>query len=324
MLTDWAEQLVAIGGRQMATEKVVISGASGLIGTALAQSLQAGGIQVLRLVRRTRSSLDEAEWHPGKEPLDPEVLRGATAVVNLNGASIGKLPWTRAYRKRLWVSRQAPTRTLATAVHALGPDAPLFVSASAVGFYGDRPGEVLSEQSGAGGEFLARLSNAWEQEAVKAGSDARVALIRTAPVLHPDATLKPLIALTRLGLGGPLGDGKQVWPWIALEDEIAAIRHIIDNGMTGPVNLSSPVAASMNDIGGELARQLGRPYWLPVPAWALRAVVGADVADSLLLTDADVVPQVLQDSGFTFAYPTVAEALAAALEPGAGEGSSRA
>lgn len=308
----------------MATEKVVISGASGLIGTALAESLQADGVQVVKLVRRAPSGVDEVEWHPGEQPLDPEVLRGATAVVNLNGASIGKLPWTRAYRKQLWESRQAPTRTLADAIRALGPDAPLFVSASAVGFYGDRPGEVLSEQSGAGNEFLARLSNEWEHEALKAGPDARVALIRTAPVLHPDATLKPLITLTRFGLGGPLGDGKQVWPWIALEDEVAAIRHIIDNGITGPVNLNSPVAATMNDIGGELARQLNRPYWLPVPAWALRAVVGADVADSLLLTDADVVPQVLQDSGFTFAYPTVAGAVGAALEPDSDEGSSRA
>lgn len=292
---------------------VVISGASGLIGTALAASLESDGHRVVRLVRREPRSPDEIKWRPGQEPLNPGVLRGASTVVNLNGESIGRLPWTKNYRRVLLESRLDPTRTLANALRRLGDEAPLFVSASAVGFYGDRPGELLTEKSDAGDTFLAQLCVRWEAEALKAGRTANVALIRTAPILHPDATLKPLIALTKLGLGGPLGSGNQVWPWISLDDEVRAIRHIIDKRLTGPINLTGPRVATMNDIGRELAKKLHRPYLLPVPSWALRAVVGADVAESLLLTNADVRPSALEQNGFEFRHPTVEAAITSAL-----------
>lgn len=300
----------------MSEDRVVIAGASGLIGGALTASLQADGVEVTRLVRRPATDTDEIEWHPeagAEAAIDPGVLDGSTAVVNLGGASIARLPWTSHYRTTLRESRLQPTAALAHAIHALGADAPQFVSASAVGIYGDRPGQQLTERSSAGRGFLAELCVEWEAAAVAAGPDARVALLRTSSVLHPRAVLKPLIALTRLGVSGPLGSGEQVWPWISLDDEVRAIRHIIDRRITGPVNLAGPTPATANEIGLALARLLHRPFVLPAPAWALRMAVGRDAADSLLLADASVEPRVLVDTGFAFAHETAAGAIEAAL-----------
>lgn len=295
------------------SKRIVVSGASGLIGGALVASLQADDIPVTRLVRRPPRAADEVEWAPGERPLDPEVIRGARAVVNLNGASIGRLPWTRRYRETLRTSRIAPTRALANAIRELGAAAPAFVSASAVGFYGDRPGATLTERDGGGTTFLADLSAEWEAAAQEAGPLANVALIRTAPLLHPEGVLKPMLTLTKLGVSGPLGKGDQIWPWISLTDEIAAIRHTIDNELTGPVNLSGPTPASARTIGRALAHRMRRPYVLPAPAWALRLGLGRDAADSLLLADATVMPAALAGSGFTFTHPTAEAAIAAAL-----------
>lgn len=297
----------------MDSERIVVSGSSGLIGSALVHALRADGIAVTRLVRRTARTADEIEWRPGDDDLDPGVLAGARAVVNLNGASIGRLPWTARYKAVLRESRLVPTRALATAVGRLGADAPLFVSASAVGFYGNRPGERLSEASAAGDTFLARLSAAWEDAARLAGPDARIALLRTAPLLERNGVLKPLVTLTRWGVSGPLGDGRQVWPWISLEDEVRGIRHVIEHGLVGPVNLSGPAPATAREIGAELARRMRRPYLIPAPRWALRLGLGRDVADSLLLADARVEPRALTESGFAFTHPTAQEAIAAAL-----------
>lgn len=296
----------------MTQEHLIISGSSGLVGTALTASLRRDGVRVSRLVRGDARGADEVSWDP-EEPLDPETLRGATAVVNLNGASIGKLPWTGGYREQLVDSRIRPTGTLAAAISELGSAAPMFVSASAVGFYGDRPRERLTESDTAGDTFLAGLSADWEAAALSAGPAARVALLRTAPILHEEGVLKPLLFLTKLGVSGPLGGGAQVWPWISLDDEVRAIRHVIDKGLTGPVNLTGPEAASATDIGRAIAGELGRPYLVPAPKWALRLALGRDAADSLLLSDATVVPEALLESGFEFAHPTVAGAVRAAL-----------
>lgn len=279
--------------------RVVIAGASGLIGTALTESLRRDGVDVVPIVGRSLTS-----------PLDPGALEGATAVVNLAGASVGRLPWTKLYRGELWNSRIQTTRTLATAIRELGSTAPAFLCASAVGFYGHRPGETLTEASGAGDTFLATLSAAWEQEASTAGKHSRIAFLRTAPVLHPRGFLRPMITLTRFGLGGPLGGGRQVWPWISLGDEVRAIRHIIDSDISGPVNLVSPVRATANDIGKSLARHLRRPFLIPAPAWALRLGLGRDAADSLILSDAHVVPDVLESSGFRFEERSFEETIA--------------
>lgn len=292
--------------------RIVISGASGLIGSALASSLRADDVEVITLVRRAPRSDDEVQWEPGESVLDPEVLTGADAVVALGGASVGRLPWTRGYRRELVDSRLQATRTLTTALRALRSDAPALVSASAVGYYGSAPGEVLTEDSAAGQTFLADLTVRWEAEARQAEDHTRVALLRTAPVIHRRGVLKPLIQLTRFGVSGPLGRGTQIWPWISLDDEVRAIRHVLDRKIAGPVNLTGPTSASANEIGRALAAHMHRPFWLPAPTWALRFALG-DAADSLLLPDADVQPQVLENSGFRFTHATVTEAIASAL-----------
>ena len=292
---------------------VVIAGSSGLIGSALTTALRADGITVSRLVRRPARAPDELEWLTSGSSLAPDILAGAAAVVNLCGASIGRRPWTRKDRDELSSSRLTPTRTLASAIRALGPEAPAFLSASAVGYYGDRPGEELTEASGPGSTYLAELCAEWEQAALTAGPHSRVVLLRTAPLLHRRGVLKPLITLTGLGLGGPLGPGTQVWPWISLDDEVRAIRHLIDSQVDGPANLSGPLPATANEIGRELARAMHRPFLLPAPSWALRIALGRAAADSLLLPDARVRPGALEQSGFAFTHRTAAQAIAAAL-----------
>jgi uncharacterized protein len=293
--------------------RIVISGASGLIGNALSSSLRRDGIDVTTLVRRPPQEPTERQWSPGERELDPDVFAGAEAVVALGGASVGRLPWTPRYRKELVESRLKSTRTITTALRALREDAPALVSASAVGYYGSAPGETLTEDSPAGQTFLAELCVQWEAEARRAEDHTRVALLRTAPVIHRQGVLKPLIQLTRFGVAGPLGKGTQIWPWMSLEDEVRAIRHVIDEKIAGPVNLTGPAPASANDIGRALAREMHRPFWIPAPAWALRLALSAAATDSLLLSDADVRPTVLEETGFRFTHPTAAEAVATAV-----------
>ncbi|MEV7630794.1 TIGR01777 family oxidoreductase [Microbacterium sp. NPDC089318] len=296
----------------MSGGRVVISGASGLIGSALTRSLRSDGIRVVQLVRRPARHADEIEWLTGR-PLDPGSLDGAAAVINLNGASISRLPWGPSYRRALLESRLRPTAALTDALLALRSDAPALLSASAVGYYGDQPGVRLDETAAPGRTFLADVCVRWEREAQRAADVTRVALLRTAPILHPDAVLKPMITLTRFGLGGPLGSGRQVWPWISLDDEVRAIRHVIESGLHGPVNLSGPRRATAGGIGRALASRMRRPYLVPAPAWALRLGLGRAAAESLLLADADVAPDALMRSGFEFWHRTAPDAIAAAI-----------
>jgi uncharacterized protein (TIGR01777 family) len=296
------------GGR-----RVVAHGASGLVGSALVESLRADGIAVTRLVRRPAQTADEVEWLTDGSPLDPAVIEGANAVVGLNGASIGRFPWTRHYKNTLLWSRITPTRALARALRELGAGAPAFVSASAVGYYGSAPGAVLDESSPRGETFLADLCGEWEAAAFAAGDHARVAVLRTAPIVHPEGVLKPLVLLTRFGVGGPIGRGTQKWPWISLEDEVRAIRHVIDSDIVGPVNLVGPAIASANDLGFALAVRMNRPFLVRAPEWALKLVLGVDATEGLLTTDAAVRPRVLVESGFSFTHTTVEQAVDAAV-----------
>lgn len=293
--------------------KVVLAGASGLIGTALAADLRADGVQVTTLVRRPPTTKGEVHWLSDTTPLDPGLLAGADAVVGLNGASIGRFPWTSKYQSELLWSRITPTRALARAIRELGKDAPAFVSASAVGFYGSAPGETLTEDSPRGSGFLADLCAEWESAAQSVGEHSRVVRLRTAPVVHRDGVLKPLMLLTRFGLSGPISRGTQAWPWISLEDEVRAIRHVIDNPLSGAVNLTGPTRATANDLGFALAKAMNRPFLLRAPRWGLRMGLGPEAADGLLLADANVVPEALQKSGFSFRHPRVEDAVAAAL-----------
>lgn len=296
-----------------AAGRVVVSGSSGLIGRALVAALRAEGTTVTRLVRRPVEASDEVEWDPARHRLDPRVLEGARAVVNLNGASIGRFPWTRRYKHELLWSRIQPTQAIASAVRALGDEAPHFVSSSAVGYYPSLPGARLTEDSPRGDTFLSDLCGEWETAAQRAGESARVALLRTAPIVHPQGVLKPLLVLTRLGVSGPIGSGRQVWPWISLDDEVRAIRHVIDAGLTGAVNLAGPERATANDLGFALARRMNRPYLLRAPIWGIRLALGADATEALLTSDMDVVPERLTASGFAFRHANVEEAVASVV-----------
>lgn len=295
-------------------QRIVLSGASGLIGRALVAALRERGDEVHLLVRRDPRGADEHRWDPEDGRLDPGVLAGADAVISLNGASVGRMPWTASYRERLRSSRIDATRVLADAMRGLGSEAPgAWLSASAVGFYGDRPGEALDEASAAGNTFLARLCVEWEAEALAAADATRVVLLRTAPVIHPEGVLKPMIALTRLGLGGPLGGGRQIWPWISLADEVRGTLHALDRGLSGPVNLTGPTASTANGIGRELAGRLRRPFLVPAPRFALDLVLSRDATESLLTSDANVRPGALLGSGFAFEHETPRAAIAEAL-----------
>lgn len=293
--------------------RVVIAGASGLIGSALVDSLRADGVEVTSLVRHAPQAAHETQWLQDAAPLDPDVLAGADAVVCLNGASIGRFPWTPSYKSTLLWSRITPTRTLATAIRSLGDGAPALINASATGYYGSQPGAVLTEDSPRGEGILVDICVDWEREARAAGDRARVALLRTAPVVHERGVLKPLLLLTKLGVSGPIGRGTQVWPWITLDDEVRAIRHVIDSDLDGPVNLTGPTRATANDLGFALARRMNRPYVLRAPVWGVKLALGADATEALLTSDADVRPTVLENDGFTFRHRTVEEAVASAV-----------
>lgn len=265
------------------------------------------------LVRRDPRHENEHSWNPEAGQLDPQVLAGSNALISLNGASVGQLPWTKSYRAKLHDSRLDATRTLASAVQQLGGEAPqAWLSGSAVGYYGDRPGETLTESSSAGDTFLARLCVEWEEQA-RVAENTRVVLLRTAPVIHPEGVLKPMITLTKLSLGGPLGRGIQTWPWISLDDEVRGILHALDNGLSGPVNLTGPTLATANDIGRELAEQMRRPFLFPAPKFALSLALSKDATESLLTSDAAVLPEALLRSGFKFMHSTPAAAIQSSL-----------
>lgn len=293
--------------RFTANDRIVVAGASGLIGRALVARLRASGAEVTRLVRRAAVRPDEVQWNPA-DGLDPEVLTGARAVVVLNGASIGRLPWTESYRSQLIWSRLTPIRAVARALEDLTGPRPQLVTASAVGYYGSAPGRRMSESAEPGTGFLADMCVVLEAAARDAEDITTVTRLRIAPVIHPKGVLAPLMTLTRLGLSGPLGSGTQTWPWIALDDTVAAIEHVIVTRLGGAVNLVGPTRACANDIGFALAVAMNRPYLVRAPRFALRAVLG-DAADGLLLADADVVPAALEETGFTWRLRTAEEAV---------------
>lgn len=290
---------------------VVVAGASGFVGTELVAQLRAAGHTVTRLVRRPARAQDEHEWNPTSGALDPSVLDAADAVVNLSGASLTRLPWTHPYKRRILESRVSATRTLTDAIVRAANPPSAFVSGSAVGFYGDRPGELLSEKSEPGDGYLARVVRSWEAAALPAAAVTRLVNARTGVVVGVGGAMRPLLLLTRLGLGGPLGSGEQHWPWISLRDEAAALIHLAaHSSASGPVNLVAPTPATQGQLGRELAERLRRPYWLPAPGWAIRLAL-ARAGTDLILADQLVSPDVLNADGFQFHHETVAEAIAA-------------
>lgn len=287
--------------------EIVIAGSHGLIGTALSAELRDRGHRVRRLVRRQARGPDEVAWDPGSGRLDAQALRGADAVVNLAGANIGDWPLTAARKREVVASRTRSTSLLAEALATLDAPPAVLLQASGIGAYGDRGDTVVDESEPLGHTFFAGVVRQWEgatQPAEAAG--VRVVHLRTGIVLAPHGgALGRLLPLLRLGLGGPLGPGSQYWSWITLPDEVAAIVHLLDAPVRGPVNLVA-TATTNAELTRALAAELHRPAVLRPPAWALRLVLG-DLSQEVL-GSVRASPAKLLASGFTPRHPDVRSA----------------
>jgi uncharacterized protein (TIGR01777 family) len=289
--------------------RILVAGASGMIGAELCRRLGADGHSVLRLVRRDPRTESEFTWSPTARIIDFTLMERVDAVINLAGASLSHLPWTRRYKKQILDSRIHATQTLADAMRMASRAPAVFISASAVGFYGDRPGERLTEESSKGSGFLADVVDAWEAAARLAPEKTRVVTIRSGVVVGRGGAMRPLLPLARLGLSGPIGTGGQHWPWISLHDEVSAIIHLLDSALEGPVNLVGPSPVTADGFLRELAAQVHRPYGLPLPEKVVDLTL-RDAGQELLLSSQKVVPEKLLRDGFVFADPKVGDAIA--------------
>lgn len=289
-------------------KRVAITGASGLIGSALSAFLRTRGDEVVHLVRREPRTSSEVGWDPGAQTLDPGDLSGLTTVVHLAGAGVADHRWTPSYKHEILASRVDGTATIAKALAELGEPIAL-VSGSAIGAYGDRGEEILTEDSEAGQGFLAGVVRAWEAATTPAqDAGLRVAHARTGIVLTPDGgAMARVLPLARFGLAGPLGNGRQWWSWITLRDELRALAHLIDQDIAGPVNLVSPQPLRQAEAMKALGAVLGRPAVLPAPALALKVALGEFAGD--ILASQRVLPSVLTASGFVFDHDTIEEAM---------------
>jgi uncharacterized protein len=289
---------------------VLVAGSGGMIGRALTRSLVAGGGSVRRLVRRAPRDADERHWDPVGGVLDPAVFDGVDAVVHLGGESLAERRWSPARRRVIAESRVASTMRLAMALAGRAGRPRTLIVASAVGIFGDRGEEWLDESSPPGHGFLAELAAAWEAAARPAAeAGVRVVQPRFGLVLDPrGGALAPLVHLTRFGLGGPLGSGRQWWPWVTIDDVVEALLFALDHDdLTGPFVLAAD-ATRQRDFASTLARVLGRPAWMPAPAFALRVVLGG-MADEMLLASQRVRPVVLERARFRFRDPVLEPAL---------------
>lgn len=288
--------------------RVLISGAGGLVGTELIKQLKALGHEPIALVRREAAGDHEISWKPGVERLDPKIMESIDAVVNLGGATTGRIPWTKNYMQTLISSRLDTTKTLVEAINASKNQPKVLVSGSASGIYGDRGDELLDETAGKGEGFLSDLASAWEAEAQKANT--RVVLARTTLVMSKKlGALGRLLPLIKAGIGGPLGSGNQWWAWISLEDEARAIIHLIDNDeTTGAYNLTAPEPATCKEMVVALGKALKRPTFFRVPSWAMRLLIGV-AADELLLCSQKMTATKLLSTGFEFNHPTLKDAV---------------
>jgi len=286
--------------------RILISGASGLIGTELQKQIAARGDTPLVLVRRAPITENEVQWNPTELYIQPDIMESVDAVINLAGATTGKLPWTKKYKEELISSRIMSTRTLVQAISKAKQKPKVLVSGSASGIYGDCGDELLLETAPKGEGFLADLANQWEREAMKAPNGVRVVLVRTTMVLSRKlGALGRLLPLLRLGIGGKLGNGKQWWAWISLPDEARAILHLIDNPATsGPYNLTAPEPATAKQLIKALGKELNRPTVIPVPAFALKLAF-REGAQELLLCSQKMSADRLLATGFKFEHPTL-------------------
>lgn len=297
--------------------RVAITGSSGLIGSALVPFLEARGHSVMRLVRREPSGPDELGWDPEEGRLDPKGLEGVDAVVNLAGVGIGDRRWTRAQKERIRQSRVRGTSVLSQAVADLDGPPEVVVSASAVGYYGDRADEELTEESGAGNGFLAEVVKDWEEATAEAkAAGVRVVHVRTGIVLSArGGAMGRLLPLFKLGLGGRLGSGRQWWSWISLDDEVGVIGHALSTpSLSGPVNATAPQPVTNAGFTRTLAKVLARPAFLVVPRAALSVVMGRELADEMLLASQRVLPARAVATGYEFRHPELEGGLRALLD----------
>ncbi|MES9505425.1 TIGR01777 family oxidoreductase [Streptomyces sp. NPDC000609] len=298
----------------MLHSRIAVSGASGLVGTALVRSLRADGHEVVRLVRRPARSGDEVEWDPRRGYVDVAGLVGCDAVVHLAGAGVGDHRWTEAYKREIRDSRVLGTAAVAEAVASLDVPPKVLLSGSAIGYYGDTGDRAVDEGAPAGEGFLPSVCVEWEA-ATAAAQQAGVRTVhaRTGLVVAREGgAWGRLFPLFRAGLGGRLGSGRQYWSFIALHDEVAALRHILDTeSLVGPVNLTGPDPVTNSEVTAAMGRVLHRPTLFTAPAPALRIALGEFAQD--VLGSQRVLPGRLLDSGFVFAFPGIDAAIRAAL-----------
>lgn len=303
--------------------RVAVTGIRGLIGGALAASLRADGHVVVGISRRpdplgAPGADDETAertvaWDVAAGTIDASALEGLDAIVHLAGESIGGR-WSDRRKSAIMSSRVDSTKLLAEVVRTLDAKPSVFVCGSAIGFYGNRGEEELTERSLPGDGFLAEVCMRWERAAVPiADAGVRLVRIRTGLVVGPGAeAIERMARITRLGAGGPLGAGRQWWSWISLDDEVRAIRHLVDSEASGAFNLTAPNPVRQRDFQEKLSAALRRPSFMPAPRFAIRAALG-EMGQALLLDSTRVLPDALTDDGFEFAAPDLAGAIAAAL-----------
>lgn len=306
----------------MPSRTIAITGASGLIGTALAAHLRARGDRVIPFTRRSSSRTGDTSspnaaisWDPASGTIDARGLVGVDAVVHLAGAGIGDRRWTPAYKREILESRTKGTELLARTMSTLSDGPRVLLSGSAIGYYGESLTEEFTETSRAGSGFLADVCVQWEAATEPASSAGiRVAHLRTGIVLSPDGgALKKLLPLFKIGAGGRMGSGRQWQSWISIDDEVTAIEHLLGADVSGPVNLTAPQPVTQAEFTRTLAHVLKRPAFVPVPALGPKLLLGGELADALLFTGQKVLPRVLTSSGFTFHHENLEQALRSLL-----------
>lgn len=294
---------------------VAVTGASGLIGTALVQSLEADGHRVVRIARSGAAGPNTVLWSPDSGTIDTAGLEGLDAVVHLAGEGIAERRWNDQQKQRILTSRTKGTALLATTLAGLARPPRVLLSASAIGYYGERGAAVLVEEDAPGEGFLSDVCVAWEgATAPAAAAGIRVATLRTGILLDRNGgALAKMLPLFKLGVGGRFGNGRQIWSWISLHDHLAAMRYLLEHDIHGPVNLTAPQPVPNADFAKALARAVHRPALFPVPKFGPSILLGGELAQNLLYTSADVRPEVLTDAGFVFAHPDIDSAFAAVL-----------
>jgi uncharacterized protein (TIGR01777 family) len=296
--------------------KILITGASGLIGTALTAELIKQGHTTVSAVRREPRRNDEVQWNPTAGQINMSAFDSVDAVVHLAGAGIGDKRWTNDYKREILESRTLGTSTLANAMAQLTVKPKVFLSGSAIGIYGDRHDETLNESSSHGTGFLADVCEQWEAAAAPAAAAGiRTVLLRTGIVLSTKGgALKKQLPLFKLGAGGKFGNGKQWQSWISINDEVNAIIHLLTSPLSGPVNLTAPTPVTNATFTKTLASVVNRPALLPIPSFGPKALLGSELADALLYTGQFVTPDALLADGFSFEHPTLDVALRALLK----------